>query len=254
MQTYRISRRGPGFTLIELLVVIAIIAVLMSLLVPALARAKEHARTAMCASNLRAIGLGWQHYLQDSNEVFPLYTPSMMWRFGGKSSALYGDAPRPINPSLGLALRGQPDAPLFQCPSDRGILDPDGGYPVTWKAGTDYTAYDYFGTSYAMNWMLTVPLNSDRNNFRWGYPATLFDVELPPSRVMLSADAQWYYSVNDAKWDAKFHDEQGDRVNMVFLDGHASTVDVQRGHSVTTEYSIIPFLFDEESEDGSQME
>src|SRR6476661_4307230 len=50
------SRARRGFTLIELLVVVAIIALLIALLIPALDRAREQAKTALCASNLRQVG------------------------------------------------------------------------------------------------------------------------------------------------------------------------------------------------------
>ncbi|MFO7947968.1 MAG: DUF1559 domain-containing protein [Armatimonadota bacterium] len=72
-----------GFTLIELLVVIAIIAILAAILFPVFARAREKARQSSCLSNLKQMGLAFQMYSQDYDEMF---CDALMGRDTGDSS------------------------------------------------------------------------------------------------------------------------------------------------------------------------
>ena len=79
-----------AFTLVELLVVIAIIALLVSILLPALSQAKEHARSAVCKVHLKELGFGQMLYLQD----YGRYTQSFHNYMGGPAKC--GVFPDPV--------------------------------------------------------------------------------------------------------------------------------------------------------------
>jgi len=107
-------RMRYGFTLIELLVVIVIIAILAAILFPVFAQVRESARQSQCISNGRQIGMGWQMYLQDSEEaliVINSFTRSAP-PFGSEDGWV-----NKVNPYI--KTKSPTDLGIFKCPSSR---------------------------------------------------------------------------------------------------------------------------------------
>lgn len=124
------QRRLIGaFTLVELLVIIAIIAILASLLLPALSRAKEEGHRVACMNNLHQLGLAMQMYWGDNNDISPAANHA---KLAWKSDWVYWDDYNfafylnrkeyaPPLPGALMTYLGKPTPRLLWCPSDRTL-------------------------------------------------------------------------------------------------------------------------------------
>ena len=117
-----------GFTLVELLVVIAIIAVLASLLLPALGRAQRSARSTACLNNLHQIGLALDLYVQDNNDHLPSCA---------ELPTVNTNLPS-ITAVLGPYLQAKA---VFQCPEDRTLF-PTEQTSYEWNMFLNGASYD----------------------------------------------------------------------------------------------------------------
>lgn len=262
------SRKRHGFTLVELLVVIGIIAVLISLLLPQLSRAREAANTVACLSNLKQIGNAMGMYLIENKGRVPnktLYYPAnpgvnaangsakTMVNWVGQSAiphtgvyAVLIAGVRPLSRYLG-ARQGLQGAPSMdeqikaaQCPSDT----------TTKLSGSlqSRPSWQVFGTSYGQNQATEIGavVNYQHTMLEPGNPndfgIKVVQLAKVQTRMVMLAemgayDEGWPFATGttDAR-QLRWHYKRTATpfFNLLFVDGHAATTVVKHadgGHA-----------------------
>jgi len=232
-------KKMKGFTLLELLVVTAIIAMLSSILLPVLSKAREKGRSSVCISNLKQLALGFQMYANDNDGYFPysfymLFTGEIGWDFQTTDWVTW--TPGSLSPYL--------NEKIYECPSFR----------LSGAVSTDrpYTGYA-FNTTYLggqiSEW--------DGTNIP---PKKITNVNVPAETVLVSDAAMWSTWTNniigtnylrapsDLVWGSHpqtSHFRHNETCNVAFVDGHVDVL--KQGYNPNTSAPLCADLSSDDS-------
>jgi prepilin-type N-terminal cleavage/methylation domain-containing protein/prepilin-type processing-associated H-X9-DG protein len=203
-----LGKKEP-FTLIELLIVIAIIAILASLLLPALSNAKANAKTILCASNMKQVNSAYLSYAMDNNEWTAFNGSTLKWEAPLVQNGYLPNNyhPETIN-TMGYYLND-----VMLCP---GLSE-----PITTTSNPNIAKRSDFGLNYTSCHLFSVP--------HWDYTSGHMNKIHPKSvtfgdRYNMPKDEQPTYGqppliyVYGTTYPLGSHHKGGS--NLSFLDGH----------------------------------
>lgn len=205
--------RKKGFTLIELLVVIAIIAILAAILFPVFAKAREKARQASCASNLKQWALATIQYVQDYDEKYQM------------SVTLAGLPPAGCITMYDAGMPYMKNKQVMECPSD---LNPLTSANLAAVLGGLQPVNQPWRSSFNGNYALFE--DGPNNPLTAANHDVIKDAELPyPAETTMWFEG--WLELSPRPFDSPFEARHSDVGNVSFADGH---VKAMQGTQLTT--------------------